>query len=193
MSHTIMYQRAAIKVNEEEFILLMQVGANNCTMINENGNEVRERHWLTYYTESQDLKKPSIKYSELNVLEEELQGFRDGDTDFSTIWKSGRTRFPANQFTRHVLNAVRHAHTVEEYFNAGNTISIYGYRKPKKENGSFDVSSNDYDVFSHTKWKHVSTTEELLEEINELSADETVGKISVVFFTDKRLYPVKRS
>ena len=193
MSHTIMYQRAAIKVNEEEFILLMQVGANNCTMINENGNEVRERHWLTYYTESQDWKNPCIKYSELNVLEKELQGFRDGDTDWSSIWKSGRTRFSVNEFTRHVLNAVRHAHTVEEYFNAGNTICVYGYHKPKKEDGSFDVSSNDYDIYSNTKWKYVSTTEELLEETQTLSADETVGKIIVVFFTDKRLYPVKRS
>ncbi len=167
MSSEILYDRAFIRVGEQ-YIPVVNHGSSNCFDFDRRGREIPEKHWSVFQYPYRD---------KLLFSEEEIKQIAEAHeaasvNNYGGTRKSRNRAFEAGEVRRWLLNGMKSAHTVEEYRRYGNTAAVIDYDEPV--------------------WrKHfVSTTEELLEKMQEL----TGRRIGVTFMDDRHVThpPVRR-
>lgn len=160
MSSEIFYDKAFIRVGEQ-YIPVVNHGSSNCFDFDWYGREIPEHYWSVLN---------SSYHGKLLFSEEEIKKIADAYEkasmdNYGGIKKSQNHPFEKGELRRWFLTGMRSAHTVEEYRKYGNTAAVIDYDEPV--------------------WrKHfVSTTEELLEKIQELAG----RSIGVTFMDDRHV------
>lgn len=166
MSSEIFYDKAFIKVRDA-YIPVVNHGSSNCFDFDFRGREIPEKHWSV------------LNYSyggRMIFSSEEIQKLADIYETFSMDNQGGTRKsryrsFEEGEFRRWFLSGMKSAHTVEEYEQYGNKVVVIDY-------GS-------------DKWKQhcVSTTDELIQKIEELSE----CRITVAFQNNRKvIHPPRR-
>lgn len=160
MSSEILYDRAFIRVGEQ-YIPVINHGSSNCFDFDRRGREIPEKHWSVFRYPYRD----RLIFSEEEVRQIAEAHEAASVNNYGGTRKSRNRTFEAGEVLRWFLNGMKSAHTVEEYRRYGNTAAVIDYDEPV--------------------WrKHfVSTTEELLEKIQELSG----RSIGVTFMDDRHV------
>lgn len=160
MSSEILYDKAFIRVGEQ-YIPVVNHGSSNCFDFDRRGREIPEKHWSVFRYPYRD---------RLLFSKEEIQQIAEAYeaasvNNYGGTRKSWNRTFEAGEVLRWFLNGMKSAHTVEEYRRYGNTAAVIDYDEPV--------------------WRKyfVSTTEELLEKIQELSG----RRIGVTFMDDRHV------
>ena len=160
MSSEILYDKAFIRVGEK-YIPVVNHGSSNCFDFDWRGREIPEKHWSVFRYPYRD---------RLLFSEEEIRQIAEAYesaivNNYGGTRKSRNRAFEAGEVRRWLLAGKKSAHTVEEYRRYGNTAAVIDYDEPV--------------------WrKHfVSTTEELLEKIQELAG----RSIGVTFMDDRHV------
>lgn len=160
MSSEILYDKAFIRVGEQ-YIPVVNHGSSNCFDFDRRGREIPEKHWSVFRYPYRD---------RLIFSEEEVRRIAEAYeaasvNNYGGTRKSRNRTFEAGEVLRWFLNGMKSAHTVEEYRRYGNTAAVIDYDEPV--------------------WRKyfVSTTEELLEKIQELSG----RRIGVTFMDDRHV------
>ena len=146
MSSEIFYDKAFILVGEK-YIPVVNHGSSNCFDFDSRGREIPEKHWsVLNYPHTGRMLFTAEEMQEIAAVHEEANRNNRGGTR-----KSRNRSFEEGEFGRWILAGMKSAHTVEDYRKHGNTVTVI-----------------DYD---HDYWQRhcVSTTEELLDKIKELS------------------------
>ena len=159
MSSEIYYDRAFIKIGEEQFIPVANHGSSNTFDFDLRGREIPEKHWsVLNYPHWDKFIFTVVELQEVAAAYEEANTSNRGG-----IRKSRNRAFEEGEFGRWILGGMRSAHTVEEYTSYGNTVIIIEYEG--------------------LRWKKspVATTAQLLERLEELK-----GKSITVSFYDDR-------
>lgn len=168
MSSAIFYDKAFIKV-PGGYIPIVNCGFSNCFEFDWNGHEVPEKNWIV-------LNYPA--YGKMVFTAEEMQKvaetYEEINTDNLGGNKKSRNRaFEKGEFGRWILAGMKTAHTVEKYWEYGNSVILIDR--------------------SEEKWKRIflHSTDELMEKLKEYDGrkDFTIG------FDDNRhvTHPVMRS
>lgn len=160
MSSEIYYDKAFIKV-QDAYIPVVNHGSSNCFDFDFRGCEIPEKHWSV------------LNYSYCGRMifsSEEIQKIADIYETASMdnqggIRKSRYRSFEEGEFRRWILSGMKSAHTVEEYEEFGNKVIV------------IDHDSDEW------KQHRVSTTDELLEKLKELSAHS----ITVAFWDNRKV------
>lgn len=196
MGYEIVYQRAAIQLDDERFLLLIQHGSNNCFEV-VNGREVAEKRWgiiplhLMNRPDEGDPrgnKTVFLRKSDLESIKEELFVRFNGE-----LFKSRNNMFLADEFPKWIMSSLKNMRTVEEHKKAWNDIMITTYQKPSiRVDGEekIDTSSTGYDCFK-CKLDFPNTTEELISLVEKYQKDDTIGRIDVGFTSRERLRPTR--
>ena len=198
MSYEIAYQRAAIKVDEERFLILLQHGSNNCFEF-VNGREVAEKNWgtlpLTLMNRPDEgdprgNKTVFLKKSDLESIKEEL--FARYNEETCGLFKSRNKMFLGDEFPKWIMSSLKNMKTVEEHIKAWNDIILIIYRKPSicsmDVEKKIDTSSTDYDCYNYSM-DFPKTTEELVSLVEKYQKDTSVGRIEVGFTSRNKLRP----
>lgn len=167
MSSEILYDKAFIRVGEK-YVPVVNHGSSNCFDFDWRGREIPEKHWSVFCYPYQD--KLLLSEEEIRQIAEAYEAA--SVNNYGGTRKSRNRPFEAGEVRRWFLAGMKSAHTVEEYGRFGNTVAVIDYGEPV--------------------WrKHfVSTTEELLEKIQELSG----RRIGVTFMDDRHVThpPIRR-
>ncbi len=117
MGYTIVYDRGYLKVSENIFIPIVQLGCNNVFDFGANGQMIPAKNWTVINLN--DRSKYLYTRAEIKELAEWDAG-RDG-----TPHKSRYKQFEVKEWEKFIENGVKHALTVEQYLEHGNTIIAY--------------------------------------------------------------------
>lgn len=160
MSSEILYDKAFIRVGEQ-YIPVVNHGSSNCFDFDRRGREIPEKHWSVFRYPYRD----RLIFSEEEVRQIAEAHEAASVNNYGGTRKSRNRTFEAGEVLRWFLNGMKSAHTVEEYRRYGNTAAVIDYDEPV--------------------WRKyfVSTTEELLEKIQELSG----RSIGVTFMDDRHV------
>lgn len=140
MSYEIYYNKAFIKVGENQYIPLVQHGSNNCWEFS-GRREVPEKNWdVLNYTKADRCVFSAVEIQELGQVYDECEPF-----------KSRNKRFADGEFERWFVAGIKSARTLEEFISHGNSFYI-----------------NDYTDWANQKMYEIRTTEELLSKLSEL-------------------------
>ena len=160
MSSEIFYDKAFILVGEK-YIPVVNHGSSNCFDFDSRGREIPEKHWsVLNYPHTGRMLFTAEEMQEIAAVHEEANRNNRGGTR-----KSRNRSFEEGEFGRWILAGMKSAHTVEDYKKHGNTVTVVDYDR-------------DY-------WQRhcMSTTEELLDKIKELSGHS----ITVSFWDDRHV------
>lgn len=160
MSSEILYDKAFIRVGEQ-YIPVVNHGSSNCFDFDRRGREIPEKHWSVFGYPYRD----RLLFSEEEIRQIAEAYESASVNNYGGTRKSRNRAFEAGEVRRWLLAGMKSAHTVEEYRRYGNTAAVIDYDEPV--------------------WrKHfVSTTEELLEKIQELAG----RNIGVTFMDDRHV------
>lgn len=160
MSSEIFYDKAFICVGDR-YIPVVNHGSSNCFDFDCRGREIPEKHWsvLNYTRRDSQIFTAEEMRQIAEVYEEASMSNRGGTR------KSRYRSFEEGEFGRWILAGMKSAHTVEEYTRYGNTVVVIDYTE------------------SYWRKHCVSTTEELLEKLEELAG----RSISVSFWDDRHV------
>lgn len=160
MSSEILYGKAFIRVGEQ-YIPVVNHGSSNCVNFDRRGREIPEKHWSVFRYPYRD----RLLFSE-EEMRQIAEAYESASVNnYGGTRKSRSRAFEAGEVRRCLLAGMKSAHTVEEYRRYGNTAAVI-----------------DYDELGWRK-HFVSTTEELLEKIQELAG----RSIGVTFMEDRHV------
>ncbi len=160
MSSEIFYDKAFIRV-DDRYIPVVNHGSSNCFTFDSRGREIPEKYWsVLNYTHRDRVIFSEEEMREIAAVYERASMDNRGGTR-----KSRYRSFEEGEFGRWILSGMKTAHTVERYREYGNTVMVVDY--------------------TDSDWKRylVSTTEELLDKLEELNAH----KIYVSFENDRHV------
>lgn len=160
MSSEIFYDKAFILVGDK-YIPVVNHGSSNCFDFDRRGREIPEKYWsVLNYPHTGRVLFTAEEVQEIADAHEESNRNNRGGTR-----KSRNRSFEEGEFGRWILAGMKSAHTVEDYKKHGNTVAVVDY--------------------SHEHWQRncVSTTEELLDKLEELSGH----RVTVAFLDDRHV------
>lgn len=160
MSSEIFYDKAFILVGDK-YIPVVNHGSSNCFDFDRRGREIPEKYWsVLNYPHTGRVLFTAEEVREIAAAHEESNRNNRGGTR-----KSRNRSFEEGEFGRWILAGMKSAHTVEDYRKHGNTVTVVDY--------------------SHEHWQRhcVSTTEELLDKLEELSGH----RVTVAFLDDRHV------
>ena len=185
MGYEITYNRVAIKVGEDKYVLLIQTGSNNCFEVNYRGREIAEKNWFQYPFHGRNIKEsPYVSASDVEKqlqLEVEKYSYENG---FFGIHKTRYTPWKVSSYCTWVRNAIKNSRTVEELVELNGPFPICTRRAGNNPDG-------DAYPYSYTDDKFIRTTEELVDYLDKVSADEKALGISWRLDRDFRISPKK--
>lgn len=162
MSYEIVYKRVAIKVGEDQYVLLVQSGSNNCFEINCFGREVPEKDWFPYPIDGKEEEKfPIVSF---NDVEAQLKSDREKyglESGYFSLWKTRNRAWMTDDFCKWIRNAIKHSTTVEDLVRLNGPFQLISKR-----------SSPDKERLIYTDMTNICTTAELMEYIQKAETDK---------------------
>jgi hypothetical protein len=167
VSYSIYYDRAFIQVGEK-FIPLANSGSNNCYQFH-NNREVPEKSWNVL-----NWKRSNQIIFSAEEIREIAKDYNSYNQTSGILYKSRNRQFELGEFERWVVNGMKNAYTIEEYYSFGNSFYVLDY-SPKH--------SSDW------REHRFKTTAELLDILRQLS---DVVEFEVKMDNNRSVYrPVK--
>jgi hypothetical protein len=120
VSYSIYYDRAFVRV-EEKFIPLANSGSNNCYQFY-NNREVPEKNWNVL-----NWKRSSQIIFSAEEIREIAKDYDSYNQTSGMLYKSRNRAFAPGEFERWVVNGMKNAYTIEEYYSFGNSFYVLDY------------------------------------------------------------------
>lgn len=120
MGYTILYDRRSIKLRDGNYILMLQMGSNNCWEYSRSaGRDVPEKYWNSFSLIGE--KSEDIICSKEKLLER----INEFAKDYGSIAKSRGNFFTSEEeLAKYLRGGLSHPYSVEAYQAAGNSLEI---------------------------------------------------------------------
>ena len=169
MSYEIVYNRVAIKVGEDQYILLLQSGSNNCFEINLRGREVAEKNWFPYPIDGKDEERfPVVSAADIEKqLASDCKKYSD-ESGYICLWKSRNRMWKTDSFCIWIRNAIKRPMTVEKLVAINGAQRLYIRRK--------GIHGDGFPCEICTDLTDIESTEDLVKFVEKMQADDdTLG------------------
>lgn len=168
MGYSIIYDRRSVKLKDGTYILLMQMGSNNCFEFI-NGREVSEKYWTC-------LHLMHDKAGEISCSLEQMKArIAEFSTDYGYTAKSRGNFFQSEEELRQYLESgLKRPFSFDEYKVAGNTFQVHCWDKELHK----------------IVWQDVNSEEEMSATLKKFVANPNYECVNVKF-SGRELRPVK--
>lgn len=172
MGYTIIYDRRSIKLRDGNYILMLQMGSNNCWEYSRTAKrDVPEKYWSS-------LSLVGEKSEDIICSKEKLQKrIAQLAEDYGNIAKSRGNFFTGEEeLAKYLQGGLSHPYSIEEYQAAGNTLEIRAWDKAEKRVKKEFIFNGE---------------EELREKLKEYSENPQFAEVSIGF-CGRELSPITK-
>ena len=152
MSSEIYYNKAFIKVDENQYLPMIQSGSSNCWEYNAFGRAIPEKKW--YLANFPHKNKYIFTKEEIFEIAKKLEQY---SSESSAMKKTRNKIFEKEEFGKWFKAGIKSAKTIDDYISFGNEFTLSYFNDENKK----------------TKVKIINT-ENLLKTLNQLIVNENI-------------------